>query len=265
MRMNLVLTPRLRRPLLPLVAIVLGGGCGGGDSQKTGAGARTVEVPARAATQYVVAVDLSTSLTDTERGNHKVLLDALAAGLEFGDRLVLLKAHPAGVKSDTATPRIVTMPSLEGEHPLQSDLDELDMQREAAANAVASLFKTAPLNGTDLFATMHSAGERSRESEGKRNVLLVLSDMLQCTSGSVCMERVDELPDSSWIITQKEQGLVPSLDSVCVSVVGADASTAQGVKVREFWNAYFRAAGARFSPARYVHGASTPTALRCDG
>lgn len=225
-------------------------------------GTKTDE-PARASTQYVVAVDLSTSLTDTERGNHKQLLDALAASLDFGDRLVLLKAHQAGVKSDTAKPRIVSMPGLMGNEPLQSDLDELELQRETAANAVTSLFKTAPVNGTDLFATMHTAGERARESEGKRAVLLVLSDMLQCTA-DVCMERPNGLRDSAWIAAQKQAGLVPPLDQVCVSVVGADASTSHGVKIREFWSDYFQTAGARFSPNRYMHSASSPAVLRCD-
>ncbi|HEV3049254.1 MAG TPA: hypothetical protein VGX50_03055, partial [Longimicrobium sp.] len=70
-------------------------------------------------TQYVVAVDLSTSLTATERANHKALLHSLVATLEYGDQLVLLKAHEAGAKADTSTVRTVSMPVPRGRKPLQ--------------------------------------------------------------------------------------------------------------------------------------------------
>lgn len=216
----------------------------------------------RTSTQFVVAVDLSTSLTETERASHQALLRALVKDLDYGDRLVLLKAHAAGIR-DTSTARTVTMPTLRGSQPLQREKDELELARQTADLYVASLFKTAPVNGTDLFATMHTAGERAREGTGARKVLVVLSDMLQCTP-DVCMERPNGLPDSTWLAGQKQQGLVPALDSICVSVVGPDATTTQGVKVREFWSRYFQTAGASFSANRYVHNASTPAALRCE-
>jgi hypothetical protein len=265
MRFTTDLPRRFRLAVLPFAVLLLGMACGpdGGETSTSepGAGGGT---PVRTPTQYVVAVDLSTSLTDTERGTHRALLDALVAGLDFGDRLVLIKAHQAGVKNATSTPQTVSMPApVEGE-PLQSDLDELELQRETAAVAVTSLFKNAALNGTDLLATMHTASEQARQGGGARTVLVVLSDMLQCTPGSFCMENEGGVPDSSWIDGQKAQSLIPPLDSVCVSVVGADASTARGVKVREFWSRYFQTAGASFSPSRYVHNASAPASLRCD-
>jgi hypothetical protein len=242
-------------PALVLVLLALTA-CGGSG------GSAEAAVPARTSTQYVVAVDLSTSLTPTERAHHETLLKALAADLDYGDQLVLVKAHAAGVR-DTSTVRTVSMPELRGSRPLQQEKDALGLQRQTAEMAVTSLFKNAPTHGSDLFATLHSAGERARENNGKRKVLFVLSDMLQC-AGSVCMERADGLRDSAWIAVQKQEGLVPPLDQVCVSVVGADASTSHGVKVRQFWNDYFRTAGASFSPNRYMHSASSPAVLRCD-
>lgn len=241
-------------PVLSLLAA-----CGGGTPARS-AEAVAAE-PARTPTQFVVAVDLSTSLTATERASHQALLHALVGELDYGDRLVLLKAHAAGVR-DTSTARTVSMPVPRGSRPLQREKDELELARQTADLYVTSLFKTPPVNGSDLFATLHTAGERAREGAEGRSVLVVLSDMLQC-AGGVCMERAGGLPDSGWIAAQKEQGLVPSLASVCVAVVGADASTAHGVKVREFWNGYFQTAGASFSPQRYVHSASSPSSLRC--
>jgi hypothetical protein len=248
-QMNRLLKPTLR---LALAALAVAGGCRPPEEPP----------PARTATQYVVAVDLSTSLTPTERASHTSLLHALVATLDFGDQLVLVKAHAAGVKNDTATPTIVTMPTPRGRNPLQRDKHALSLQRQTADLAVTSLFNQPTTNGSDLLATMHTASERARQNEGKRPVLLVLSDMLQC-AGGVCMEQPGGMPESGWTVAQKQQGLVPSLDSVCVAVVGADASTAHGVKVREFWQSYFQAAGARFAPERYVHSASTPAVLRC--
>jgi hypothetical protein len=239
---------------LALVTLATCGGNGGSSEP-------AVE-PARTPTQFVVAVDLSTSLTPTERAHHETLLKALAADLDYGDQLVLVKAHAAGVR-DTSTVRTVSMPELGGSRPLQREKDALGLQRQTAEMAVASLFQNAPTHGTDLFATLHSAGERARENNGKRKVLFVLSDMLQC-AGGVCMERAEGLRDSAWIAAQKQAGLVPALDRVCVSVVGADASTSHGVKVREFWSDYFGTAGASFSPNRYMHTASSPAVLRCE-
>ncbi|HEX2206094.1 MAG TPA: hypothetical protein VHG93_00310 [Longimicrobium sp.] len=246
-----------RTTLLPMVGILmLSAGCGGGAG-----GDLQADTPPRTPTQYVVAVDLSTSLTPTERKAHQDLLHALVRDLDFGDRLVLLKTHAAGIR-DTSTARVVTMPVPRGSRPLQRERDELELQRQTADGYVTTFFKAQPVHGTDLFATMHTAGERVREGTGARKVLVVLSDMLQCTRG-VCMERPGGLPDSAWISAQKQQGLVPGLEGVCVSIVGADATTAHGVSVREFWRRYFQTAGASFDPARYVHGASTAAALRC--
>lgn len=247
------------RPALWMAMAVLtsAASCSGDDSheQKNGGMA-----PPQAATQFVVAVDLSTSLTQTERANHEALLRALVSDLNFGDRLVLLKAHAAGIQ-DTATIRALSMPVPAGAIPLQKDQGALALARQTAGLYVTSLFKTPPTNGSDLFATLHTAAERAREHPGTRSVLILLSDMLQC-AGAVCMEKAP-VPDSAWIAARKERGLMPPLDKVCVSVVGADASTAHGVDVRKFWRRYFQAAGASFSDARYVHGASSPATLRC--
>lgn len=245
---------RISAAALALAALVSTAACGGD--------AEANPPPPPPPTQYVVAVDLSTSLTETERARHQALLRALVKELDYGDRLVLMKAHAAGIR-DTSTARTIAMPVPRGAHPLQREKDELDLARQTADLYVTSLFKTAPVNGSDLFATLHSAGERAREGTGARKVLVVLSDMLQC-AGEVCMERAGRLPDSAWIAARQAEGLVFGLDDVCVSVVGADASTTRGVNVREFWRRYFHTAGADFNAARYVHSASGPGILRCE-
>ncbi|WP_420125416.1 hypothetical protein [Longimicrobium sp.] len=220
--------------------------------------------PPPAATEYVVAVDMSSSLTPTEREGHEKLLRALVKELSFGDRLVLLPTHAEGIR-DASVPRAVSMPIPSGAQPLKREREELELARMTADGYVTTLFKTEPVTGTDLFATLHTAGEQAGQGRaGGHKVLVVLSDMLQCArGGGVCMEHEGGLPDSAWIAARQQRGLIPSLQGVCVAVVGADASKAEGVDVREFWRRYFQSAGADFSPSRYVHNASTPAALRC--
>ncbi len=212
--------------------------------------------------QYVVAVDLSTSLTPAERGSQERLLEELAASLEFGDRLVLLKAHAAGVRSDTSTVQVVTMPPLAGGEPLQSDVDDREMGRGRAERSVKRLFQAEPTRGTDLLATVHTAGERARGFAAGRTVLVLLSDMLHCAD-RVCIEPPRPVPDSTWIAARTQAGRMPRLAGMCVVAVGADAATDHGVRVREFWRRYFHAAGADFSEDRYVYGVSDPAVLRC--
>ena len=248
------------RPALWMAMAVLtsASSCGGGEPPEPSSGG--ADAPVEKSTQYIVAVDLSTSLTPTERANHQALLRALVNDLDFGDRLVLLKAHTAGIH-DTATIRTVSMPVPTGPKPLRREKDALALARRTADLYVTSLFKAPPTNGSDLLATLHTAAERAQEHAGTRSVLILLSDMLQC-AGAVCMEKA-AAPDSAWIGARKEGGLMPPLDKVCVSVVGANASTEHGVDVRTFWRRYFQAAGASFSETRYVHGASSPATLRC--
>ncbi|HEX6909348.1 MAG TPA: hypothetical protein VF142_03085 [Longimicrobium sp.] len=217
--------------------------------------------PPRAPIQFVVAVDMSTSLTPAERGNQQRLLKELAASLDFGDRLVLLKAHAAGVRSDTSTVHVVAMPAVKGE-PLRSQAEELEMGRGRAERAAKRMFQTEQAKGTDLLSTLYTAGERARETTGARTVLVLLSDMLHCAD-SICMEPPGEVPDSTWVAARTEAGRMPGLDGICIVTVGADVSTDHGVRVREFWRRYFRATGADFSESRYVHGASSAAMLRC--
>lgn len=213
-------------------------------------------------TQYIVAVDLSTSMDAAARAAHEKVLHALVDSLGFGDRLVLLTVHENGVKSGAAM-KSVAAPVLTGSRPLPRNKRALDMARHTAKGYATSLFAGEPVNGSDLLATLHTAANLAAgPAGGSRTELLILSDMLHC-AGSVCMDPPKDIPDSAWIDARKEQGLIRPLDHVCVSIVGADDSTLEGVRVREFWRRYFQAAGADFSPQRYVHTAPPTGIARC--
>jgi hypothetical protein len=260
--MKLTHTPRHPVIKLALSTLIFVLACGrDGPVPVTSRDGAAADTPATTSTQYVVAVDLSSSLTATERANHEALLHALVNELDFGDRLVLLKAHADGVR-DSSTTRVVSIPVPQRSRPSTRDLSARALARQTADLYVTSLFKSAPVNGTDLFATMHTAAENTGQGGGARRVLLILSDMLQCAD-SLCIEPPRDVPDSAWITGRKERRLIPSLDAVCVSVVGADKSTEHGVQVLDFWRRYFQAAGANFDPRRYVHSGASPAMLRC--
>jgi hypothetical protein len=50
---------------------------------------------------------------------------------------------------------------------------------------------------------------------------------------------------------------------VCVAVIGADASTPHGVRLRRFWTEYFEAAGVAISAAGYRYDVTPGAPLPC--
>ena len=218
---------------------------------------------ARIATQYIVAVDLSTSQDSADRATYKALLHELTEELDFGDRLVLFKAHAAGLQ-DTSVVRPLSIARTRGPRPLPKEAAARDIMRETASGRVTSLFRNEQIRGTDLLATLHTAGELAEApSDSTRTVLVLLSDMLQCAQG-VCMEPPrGQVPDSAWIEARKQEGRLPSIQRMCVVVIGADEFAAEGVRIREFWRRYLAAAGANLDAKRYVHRASSAELLKC--
>lgn len=251
----------LWQPIRLLAVAMMLAACGS-DAKKSEA---TEAVPPRvaaAAKQVVVAVDLSSSLTDQERTSNRNLLSTLASSMGYGDRLVLVQAHAKGVRDDAVVTSVEMPPAKNPNRPLGKDKSALSMAHQTADIYIGSMFKRTPTNGTDLIATLHTAAERVRDGGGRLTTLIILSDMLQCTR-DFCMERPGSVPSTNWIAAQSHEGLVPDLSGVCVSVVGADATTSHGVRVRTFWESYFRAAGANLARERYFHRTGDPALLSC--
>lgn len=244
--------PRHVRPRLPtLLLAILAAACGSGDRTQAGETAEAVVV--RQPRQVIVLVDLSASQAPAMLGEARAFLDRLISELWFGDRLVLLEVHQAGVR-EAARRWVDTLPSLpdpsfvtsRDRHRLKGDLD--------AARSVSAIFfdpeRARRARHTDLFSTLHVAAEFTRAAGGHQTVLVVLSDMLQ-SAGNIEMEGLRRMPPEGWIDAQRAAGLLPRLDGACVMVVGADATTPEGAAVRDFWLRYFEAAGARLRPESY--------------
>src|SRR5262249_31054215 len=142
--------------------------------------------------------------------------------------------------------------------------EELRTARNVLKEPVHLFFQRAqarPVMHTDILTTLSIASERI--DDGKRNELIILSDMLQ-SSKEFEFEHVMRMPSSDWITEQKQRGLVRPLYGACVLAVGADPSTREGVVIREFWQKYFEASNATLSTKNYRTTPPSSDSSWCD-
>lgn len=226
-----------------LAAIVVLNACG----EARGGDPATAADPAR---QIIVALDLSGSQTDARRTQARSTLDMVIDNLQYGDRLVLLQVHQNAAAEDGAQRWNETVPVPNGE-PTTLDRERLEAVKQAARSVGETLFardSAGLLPTTDLFSTLHIAAEYVRDAGARSTTIVLLSDMLQSAHA---VEMTRAVPPADWIEEQRAAGVLPRLDGACVSVIGADATTANGVAVREFWEKYFAAAGASLPEQNY--------------
>ena len=207
-------------------------------------------IPAK---QYIVLIDLSASRNKAMLDEERQFLNELAGKLGFGDQIVLLQMQQAGL-TDHPLHWTVTMPSPKDASFVTSrDRNQLTAAQSGVRLALPSFFEAkdaVKVNHTDIFTTLQLAGESAHDGGARQTVLVLLSDMLQSGQGFE-MERLAKMPPPSWIETEAHDGLMPQLGRVCVVAIGADATTASGVKIRNFWQAYFARAGARLLGQNY--------------
>jgi hypothetical protein len=209
--------------------------------------------PIRAPSFTAVLVDRSTSRKRSEVTQDQHLVETIINNLEYGDRILILQVHWSG-RQDGARQWVTQMPfPRDSTAPTPVDAENLRRNRSAAAVAATQFFDSVRPNQTDLFATFFDVSEVVRERDLHRSRIVVLSDMLQSStaSGNINMEPPKGVPDSSWLATQEQQGLLPHLDGTCVTVIGADPSTPHGKSVLRFWQQYFRETGSRLEPSNY--------------
>jgi len=176
-------------------------------------------------------------------------VDAVIDGMNYGDRLVILQMYEAGVnEAKTDLDVSLTKPA----YSLALDEnEELKTTRNDLKEPVHLFFgraQTEPVMHTDILTTLSIASEKT--SEGKRNVLIILSDMLQ-SSREFEFEHLKRMPPPGWIAQRTQQGLARPLYGACVVAVGADPSTHEGIVVRQFWQQYFKASNATLSTRNY--------------
>jgi hypothetical protein len=236
----------MRRLRLLLLAPALAA-CGQGVSGDDAGGAALPEPR-----QVIVALDLSGSQSAQRRAQARAALEGAIDDLGYGDRIVLIQVHQRAAAEDEAVRWTETVPVPDqGRRPTSLDRERLDAVKQAARSVARSIFEAESAGRfptTDLFATLHVAAEYVRDAGRRPTHLVFLSDMLQSAHG---VEMSRGVPSADWVRAQAAGGLLPRLDDTCVTVVGADATTANGIAVREFWKAYLEASGAALPEANY--------------
>jgi hypothetical protein len=107
---------------------------------------------------------------------------------------------------------------------------------------------------TDIFSSVLLA-EKIFSAEERRKVLILMSDMVE-DYPPYAFDRMTWTPATTQKILAElgARRMIPNLSGVCVYVSGVSAPNAEIARmVGTFWEAYFRAAKADLSPARYAH------------
>lgn len=215
-----------------------------------------------ARSQYTVLLDVSASRAPAMIAEGERFMDTIIDHMSYGDRLLVLQMYEQGVneaKGDLDLSLIKPSESL-----TLDEKEELKTARNVLKEPVHLFFRraqTRPVMHTDILTTLSIASEEI--ADGKRNELIVLSDMLQ-SSKEFDFEHLKRMPPPDWITEHKRQGLVRPLHGACVIAVGADPSTREGVAIREFWQKYFDASDASLSMKNYRTTPPSDDSSWCD-
>jgi hypothetical protein len=216
--------------------------------------------------QYIILLDLSMSRSDVVRNEGVDFLNRLSNNLHFGDRVTVLQVRQTGL-IDHPKRWIDSMPlPVDSSYVTSRDNKQLAAEQENVRDAIKVLSRL-PLGDkvlhTDLLTTLNLSGEYAHDFGPQQTTVLLLSDMLQSSNG-IEMEHLKKMPSPGWIDAQSKLGTIPKLSGACVVVVGADATTPDGVKVRDFWQSYFVAAGTKLSSANYRATPPTDGSAKCE-
>lgn len=215
-----------------------------------------------ARSQYTVLLDVSASRPPAMIADGERFMDTVINHMSYGDRLIVLQMYEEGVneaKGDLDLTLIKPKESV-----TLDEQEELNTARNALKEPVHLFFRRAqsrPAMHTDILATLSVASEKM--PDGKRNELILLSDMLQ-SSKEFEFEHLKRMPPANWITEHNQQGLVRSLYGACVIAVGADPSTREGVIIRRFWQEYFKASNASLSTKNYRTTPPSDDSSWCD-
>lgn len=218
--------------------------------------------PTSMRSQYTVLLDVSASRPPAMIADGERFMDTIIDRMSYGDRLLVLQMYEEGVNEPKGN---LDLSLLKPSESLTLDeKEELKTARNVLKEPVHLFFRraqTPPVMHTDILTTLSIASENI--ADGKRNELIVLSDMLQ-SSKEFEFEHLKRMPPSDWITKHKQEGLVRPLDGACVIAVGADPSTREGVVIREFWQKYFEASNATLSAKNYRTTPPSDDSSWCD-
>lgn len=202
----------------------------------------------------VFVYDRSASISDFQLERARELTDQRLTELEFGDRIAALEVLR---RSLSESPRRWTQKvpdrQFSGAAVRRDSLSRARFVTDAQdyLRRYSDAADRGEIQFTDILATLHDVASELKAYPDHRPVVYLFSDMLQ-SDGQIVMEQGQRMPPEDWVETRGRQDRLPDLDGACVMVVGARTDTRLGQQVKEFWDRYFEATGARLTSQNYT-------------
>jgi hypothetical protein len=194
--------------------------------------------------------DRSCSVTDATP--YRDAFRQIVAGLEPGDRVTL--GRIAAVDTPYATPVDRTIPtfSILSDNRRRYRTQILPAAVEQLSKDFEQILAGPCSQNTPILDTISLAGKVLGD-EGRRRVLVILSDMLEDSDDYDFLHlRLSEEALERVIRTRAAAHALPDLGGVTVYVAGAHAPTARKRReIERFWTAYFAATGATLNSRHY--------------
>lgn len=244
---------RAGRYAATLVTMGLGAACA-----ESAADTETANVPAEESApllQLIFAYDRSTSITAEEMGVYQNITAQSIDYLDHKDRVAAIELLQLSL-AETPDRWQVQVPDREfADKDLGSDSTNLVRFRRDARDYLRKYTKAEGRDGylgTDILSTLHDVAADVRAFPDHRSVVIIFSDMLQAND-EINMEGMIKPPPADWAAKMKTDGRLPDLSGACVVVVGARTDTAEGQRVKKFWQDYFQATGAVLLDRNYSY------------
>ena len=233
------------------IALGLLTACGGGEAGESAA-AESAE-PARMPRQIIFAYDRSTSITEAELMEYQDLTEQTLDYLDHGDRVVALELLQLSLaETPDRWSELVPAKEFEGRDVQSDSVSRVRFLRDAR-DYLTRYTKTDGREqhlGTDILSTLHDIAQEARAFPDRETTVVIFSDMMQATD-EINMEGMYRMPPAEWVASRKAEGRLPDLSGVCIVVAGARTDTAEGQRVKAFWQEYFDATGASLVDSNY--------------
>ena len=187
----------------------------------------------------VVLVDASGSIKPADREIYLQSLQAVGATLAAGDRILVARVGDQS-RSDFRAASDITVKHTG----IRLDEEEaLEKARADLSQRAAALIAPENAKSTRIMETIAAAAETFGSFPRKNGYLLLLTDGVEeSATANFARSAPNGAVIASVLQKAKKAGLVPDLQGVNVSLVGAGGSHYAGIE--QFWRAYFAETGA---------------------
>lgn len=221
----------------------------------------------------VIAIDVTRSIKTEEgslyleRAKELIQGDRVRPTLVPGDRLAVglitenaRAAFPARVVPPKGKATTLDFEFKDTKRRIPDEEEAKAKRAQILAGLTLLLATTEPGNETPILEMLRAVENHFTTDKRPIRWLWIMSDMLQ-DSGGLDFDRLrlDQVQIDQIISKLRKSGDLPSLDGVCVSVMGASPRN----DVAAFWAKYFEATGATLERGHYAQGRIWPSFDEC--